>query len=176
MKTSLEEFDQIVRPIERQMMQTVWHILGDVHDAEDALQDALTIVLKRWKRVARHDNPHALIVKICADCAYDHLRSKIRLSRRHQVLDKLDKPSHLNDAAEQLSRRELRREIMSAIAKLSRNQASAFLLRSTEGQSYDCIAAALGCSVATARKHVARARYRLSILLQPLTPTKGSAI
>jgi len=172
--TPSEEFDQIVRPIERQMMQTVWHVLGDVHDAEDALQDALTIVLKRWKRVTRHVNPPALVLKICADCACDHLRRKIRVSRRSRRLDDLDKPSQVPDPEEELFRRELRQEIMSAISRLSRNQASAFVLRSIQEQSYNDIAAALGCSEATARKHVARARGRLSTLLHKLAPKNGS--
>lgn len=72
MKSLIEEFDQIIAPVERQMMETVWHVLGDAHDAEDAFQDALTIILKRLKRVAKHNNPHALVAKICAEYAYDH--------------------------------------------------------------------------------------------------------
>ena len=152
-------------------MQTVWHVLGDINDAEDALQDALTTVLKRWKRVTQHDNPHALIIKICANCAYDQLRRRVRLSRRCQSLDKLEEPACVNEPSEQLLQRELRQEIMCAVSKLSRNQALAFLLRSTQEQSYDDIAASLGCSVVTARKHVARARHRLSALLHHLAPT-----
>jgi RNA polymerase sigma-70 factor (ECF subfamily) len=173
-KSLIEEFDQIVAPVERQMMQTVWHVLGNVHDAEDALQDALTIIVKRWKRVAQHINPRALIVKICAECAYDHLRRKLRETRRHQRLDDLDETSCDRGPAEELSQQELRLQIMSAISKLSRNQAVAFLLRNIQEQSYDDIAAALGCSVVTARKHVGRARQRLSVFLHQLAPHKGT--
>jgi RNA polymerase sigma-70 factor (ECF subfamily) len=157
------------------MMQTVWHVLGDAHDAEDALQDALTVIVKRFRRVAKHKNPHALIAKICAECAYDHLRRKLRDSRRHRSLDELDQASCDGGPSEKLSQQEMRQDIMSAISKLSRNQAVAFLLRCIQEQSYDDIAAALGCSVVTARKHVGRARQRLSVFLHQLAPYKGTA-
>ena len=172
---SPEEFDRIIRPIERQMMQTVWHVLGDTADAEDALQDALITVLKRWKRVTHHDNPHVLIIKICANCAYDQLRQRVRLSRRSESLDNAQELSCVMGPSQQLLQRELRTEIMCAISKLSRNQALAFLLRSIQEQSYDDIAAAMDCSAATARKHVARARDRLTTLLHHLAPTKGDS-
>ena len=132
MNPSPEEFDRLIRPIECQMMQTVWRVLGDGNDAEDALQDALATVLKKWERVTQHDNPHALIIKICANRAYDQLRRRRRLSRHYQGLDKLQDPSCMTGPSEQLAQRELREEIMFAISKLSRNQALAFLLRSTQ--------------------------------------------
>jgi RNA polymerase sigma-70 factor (ECF subfamily) len=158
------------------MMRAVWHVLGDVHDAEDAFQDALTIIVKRWDRVICHNNPQALIVKICIDCAWDRLRCKLRLKRRRKALDVFEEPPGLADPVQQIERHELRQEIQVAISKLSPNQASAFLLRSTEERSYDDIAAALGCSVVTARKHVARARKRLATLLRSFIPLRRSTL
>ena len=51
-----------------------------------------------------------------------------------------------------------------------RQQAAAMLMRAIQGQPYDEIAAALGCTEATARKHVARSRQRLQVLLAHLDP------
>ncbi|HUG68297.1 MAG TPA: sigma-70 family RNA polymerase sigma factor, partial [Pirellulaceae bacterium] len=67
----------------------------------------------------------------------------------------------LHEPSDHLSRMETREAIMDAIARLSRNQAVAFVMRAIQEQSYEEIAAGLGCAEATARKHVNRARDRL---------------
>lgn len=68
--------------------------------------------------------------------------------------------------------REQYAEIVQAIHRLPRQQAAAMLMRAVQGKRYEEIAAALGCTEATARKHVARARGRLRILLARLDPSR----
>jgi RNA polymerase sigma-70 factor (ECF subfamily) len=75
------------------------------------------------------------------------------------------------EPADELANKEQRAEIASAISRLSRHQAVATLMRIVEEQSYEDIAAALGCAPATARRHVARGRERLRVLLAHLTPS-----
>lgn len=73
-----QTYDRIVRPIEDRMIRSIWRIVRDSQDAEDAMQDALVIILKRWDRISRHPNPQSLVLKICVDAAYDLTRRRIR--------------------------------------------------------------------------------------------------
>jgi RNA polymerase sigma-70 factor (ECF subfamily) len=165
------EYEQLIAPIEAQMMRVIWRIVRNADDAEDALQDALTVVWKRFDRIQRHPSPQALILRICLDAAVDLLRKRLKQQRR-EVSHALDgawsdpgpSPADCARANEQRDR------VVQAISRLPRNQARAVLLRIVEEQPYRAIAEALGCREATARAHVRRGRAQLVQLLEPLFP------
>ena len=166
---SASDYEELIRPIQSRMAGTVWRVLRTADGAEDALQDTLTTVWQQWSRIQRHPNPQALILKICADCACDQLRRQSR--RREQVdVDVLADSlvSSEPGPAERLGIAETLEEVMEAIRDLSQNQAVAIVMRFVQQESYEDIAAALGCGEATARKHVARGRGRLQQLLPHL--------
>ena len=162
-------YERLIEPIQDRMIRSVWRILRDPDDADDALQDALATVWKRLDRVRNHPNPQALVLKICADAAYDALRRKIRRNQREEG-ERIGR--NLADASpsasESLSRRERMAEIFAAIGSLSRNQATAVLMRFVQEQPYSDVAQALNCSEGTARTHVTRGRSRLRRMLAHL--------
>ncbi len=165
------DYETLVRPIEDRMIRSVWRIVRCPQDAEDAFQEALTTIWKRLNRIRRHPNPHALILRICLNSAYDVIRKRAR----HQDREKLEPvPEALPDpspsAAERISGREKLAEILQAISRLPRKQAQAVLMRFVEELPYSQIAQALGCREVTVRKHIARARTRLSRELAHLAP------
>jgi len=159
-----DAYAALIRPIEDEMLRAVWSVTRDADDAEEALQDALVTIWRRFDRVQRHPNPHALILRICMNAAYDALRVKIRRRRREADVDGLFGRTAATPA-ETLSLREWERAILDALARLSRNQATAFVLRVVHGESYEEVARVLGCRESTARKHVNRGRERLKALL-----------
>ena len=168
---TLSDYDRLIRPVEDQMVGSIWRILPNGDDADDALQDALVTILRRLPRIRCHPNPHALILKICADAAYDLLRRKLRRRSQEGATCELDAVAEATSSPpEQLADRERDKEIASAIARLSRNQATAVVMRLIQRQTYRDIAAALGCQETTARIHVTRGRRRLSSLLAHLAP------
>ena len=69
------DYERFIDPIEDQMVRLVWRIVRHRQDFEDALQEALTTIWKRLDRIRRHRNPHALILRICANAGYDILRA-----------------------------------------------------------------------------------------------------
>ena len=164
-----EWYDRLVRPVEGQMIRSVLRVLRDPDDADDALQEALTMICKRLKRIKCHPNPQALILRICIDAAHDRMRRKLH-QRRHRslepVCDQTVDPAP--GTVERISRQEVRAEVLRAIGRLPRRQATAFLLRVVEEQSYRSIAQALGCRENTARTHVIRARDALKNMLAGL--------
>lgn len=165
------DYDSLVRPLESRMMRTVWRIVRQKEAAEDALQDALAIIWKKRDTVARHPNPQALILKIAVAAACDAVR-KNRRRFSHEVTGLPD--DRTGDDAPSVTRaaedRALRAEILEAIARLPERQATAVLLRIVEEQSYEDIAAAMGCAEATARVHVLRGKTALAKRLARLRP------
>ena len=151
------------------MIRSVWRVVRDPDDADDAFQEALQKVWSRFKKIQRHPNPHALILRICINAAYDVLRRKAR-SRRAEEMRTV--PARLPDLSPSVLNRLVAREkqtrVLTAIGQLPRNQAMAVLMRFVDNLSYGDIAQALGCGETTARVHVTRARARLKKLLPDL--------
>jgi RNA polymerase sigma-70 factor (ECF subfamily) len=167
------EYERLIAPIENRMIRCVWRIVRDPDDAEDALQDALLTVWKRWGQVRKHPNPHALILRICINSAHDMLRHK---ARRGKWLEAGAIPENIPDsspsAAQGISGAEQGAQVLRAIGCLSKNQARAILMHAVEEIPYGDIAAAMDCREVTVRKHVARARARLRTLLSHLIPAQ----
>jgi len=165
------EYERLIAPIEDRMIRSVWRIVNDPDEAEDAFQEALLAIWRRWDALCRHPNPHALILRICVNSAYDALRRRARRSRRLDagpILEEIPDPSL--SAMQLVSIAEQRAQVLRAVGSLSRNQARAFLMHAIEEIPYDDIAAAMNCRESTVRKHVARARARLCRLLSHLAP------
>ncbi|MGA3134774.1 MAG: RNA polymerase sigma factor [Terracidiphilus sp.] len=172
MNDQQSEYERLIAPIEDRMIRAVWRIVRDSNDADDALQEALLTVWKRWSQIQKHPNPHALVLHICIHSAYNLLRQK---ARRLKCQDANAIPEEIPDTSTSLiqgvSDREQRKQVLQAIGRLSKNQAQAILMRTVEEIPYADIALAMGCREATVRKHVARARTRLRALLSHLIPT-----
>jgi len=169
-KTSL--YEQLIGPIESNMMRSIWRIVRNTEAAEDTLQDALAIIWRRLDRISSHPNPHALILKICTNAAIDSWRKRNRHLKHEKQEELHNLPSHLNTAApETLEKMETETEILKAITRLPRKEAAAVLMRIVQEQPYDAIAKTLGCKEVTARIHVSRGRVRLSQWLSHLIPS-----
>jgi RNA polymerase sigma-70 factor (ECF subfamily) len=165
------EYERLIAPIEDRMIRSVWRITGDPDNAEDALQEALLTIWRRWDRVRTHPNPQALVLRICIHSAHDLLRRKVRQMRRRESGEVLqDLPDTSPSAAQNISGAEQNNQVLRAIGCLPKNQARAILMHAVEEMPYPDIAAVLHCREVTVRKHVARARSRLRSLLSRLVP------
>ena len=168
------DYDALVRPVEARMMRSIWRIVRERQAAEDALQDALTVIWKKRNTVARHPNPQALILRIAVTQALDALR-KSRRRLRSEVSGLTDNLA--DDSAGEESKnsegRELRTAVLAAVGRLPKRQAEAVLLRIIEDQSYEAIALAMGCSESTARIHVMRGKAALARRLADYRPGRG---
>jgi RNA polymerase sigma factor (sigma-70 family) len=164
-------YDALILPIEDQMMRSIWRITRVAEDAEDALQESLTVIWKRRERIEQHPCPRALILRICVHCACDVLRARLRRGSRETTLtdpDTLHTEGCSVDA--RLRGEELRDDIALALVRLPSRQATAVVMRHILELSYEEIGGALGCSETTARVHVNRACKRLSRMLAHLAP------
>ena len=152
-------------------MRAVWRVTRNPDDTEDAFQEALLTIWKRWDRILTHPNPRALVLQICTNAAHDVLRRRVRQGKWTEAVAV---PEDLADASasalQNISGAEQDAEVLRAIGLLSKNQARAILMHAVEEIPYGEIAAAMDCRESTVRKHVARARGKLRTLLSHLIP------
>ena len=165
-------YAQLIAPIEAQMMCSIWRIVRHPEAAEDTLQDALTIIWKKRDRISRHPNPHAFILKVCVNAAYDTLRRSSRIRKREESAKIQEYPADSeSDGLQRLEKKSVEDEILESIRRLPRKQALAVLMRIVQNQPYESIAQVLECSEVTVRIHVSKGRARLSQWLSHLNPT-----
>jgi len=152
------------------MLRAIWRVTRDADLAEDALQDALTILWRKLAVVRDHPNPQALVLRVSLNTGLDAVRARQRRRRRTAPLVEADAVAVPDAARTHAARTHAARaaddavltaDVLAAIAKLKPRQASAILLRAVHGESYAVVAQALGCSETTARVHVLRAREKL---------------
>jgi len=165
------DYERIIRPIEQQMMRSVWRITQNAEDADDAFQEAMTQIWQRMPRIRSHANPQALVLRICANVACDVLRRKMRRGNHEQSLSVPEIDAASPDVAALILCSERREQVKAAIARLPEQQATAVTMRFLLYCPYEEIAQALGCAEATARVHVTRGLSRLRELLAHLNPS-----
>ena len=167
--TMPRELDQHLQGVKRQMANIAWRVLQDADDAEDAIQDAMTNIWARRRRVLAHPNPKALILRMCFQCAIDRFRTRAR-RQTAPIPDWLGADSPPPDDA--MVKREMLDQVRRQMALLPGQQADAIYLRVIEQMPYRDVAAAIGCDESTARVHVRRARRKLRRELAPLIPNE----
>lgn len=170
MSSLQNDYERIIRPIEQQMMRSVWRITQNAEDADDAFQEAMTQIWQRLPRIRSHPNPQALVLRICTNVACDVLRRKTRRDHREQSLDALAVDTSTPSVAALILSSERRDQVKAAIARLPEQQATAVTMRFLLYCPYEEVAQALGCAEATARVHVTRGLSRLRDLLAHLSP------
>jgi len=167
-------YEELIAPVRERMMRIIWRIVRDPDEAEDTMQEVLTLIWKKLDRFSAHPNPQALVMRICVNAAVDALRRQ-RRDRRFvdpRVLDRLPGPK----PSDGWERKETEIKVKEAIGRLPRKQAEAVLLRVLGEQPYEEIARALGCRENTARTHVLRGRIKLSRWLSHLRPSLSEEI
>lgn len=163
------DYEELITPVRERMMRVIWRVVRHPDEAEDTMQEVLSIIWKKWDRIACHPNPQALVLKICINASVDTLRRQCRAGRfvDSGVIDRLP------DRAAGSARGQAETEAMvkRAAGRLPRKQAAAVLMRILEERSYKEIAEVLGCREATARTHVLRGRAKLRKWLSHLRPS-----
>lgn len=174
MKPDSIDYKSLIGPLESRMVRSIGRIVRDVDEADDALQEALLTIWKKRQSIAAHPNPQALMLRICANAAYDTLRKARRTKGEIDLAEIEHFPDPGLSADRDLETSRQFAEIINAIARLSRKQAAVVIMRFVQELSYDDIARAIGCTQATARKHIQRARTKLKKELRHLFTNRYS--
>lgn len=141
-------FTEWVGGRQRQLLRSAYLLTGDLHRAEDLVQEALTKVAMRWSRLA-DGNPTAYALRIIA-------RDNISWWRRRR-----DVPTDRLHDAGATSEPEIALVVRDALARLTPHQRAVLVLRHLEDLSERETADVLGVSIGTVKSQNAAALARL---------------
>lgn len=138
------------------VVRTVELMTGDHDAALDITQEAFARLYRHWRRVSRYEAPGAWVRRIAVNLAISHLRRrKVQQRLLPALATPVPPPPEKDDS------------VLAAVRALPPSQRAAIVLFYFEDQPTSEVAALLGCSEATARVHLHRARAKLARVLGP---------
>ncbi len=149
-------FRQIVEHTQPRLYRLASQVMGNLADAEDALQEAYVKAFKAL-RAGRYDGRAKLLTwlyRIVTNSCID-----ARRKRREQPIDGRHEPRF--DGAVSAEARVALRELEGLLSTLPAGQRAAIVLTQLEGMSSREVAEVLDCSESAVEQRVARARNTL---------------
>ncbi len=140
--------EELVSEHEHTLFRAALAILGDVQEAEDAVQETFLRYLEKRPELRDGDHEKAWLLKVTAN----RCKSVLRVRKRHPAVELLDVYQAPGGDS---------RELMEAILSLPANQRAAVHLHYYEGYTSEEIGAILGQRPGTVRSHLSRAREAL---------------
>ena len=157
---------ELVQAHQRMVYHLALHLLGNPEDARDLSQDVFLTVFRSIHRFRGDSALQTWIYRIVVNQARNQQRWWRRRKRADQVSLEavfVDPPAPVATTSPEraLDRKELRRRLWGAMARLPFEQRSAVVLRELHGMRYAEIAFSLGVSTAAVKSRLARARQTL---------------
>jgi RNA polymerase sigma-70 factor (sigma-E family) len=163
-----DEYVEYVRGRIPALRRVAYALCGDVHRADDVVQQAITRLYVHWERARKADNlhgyTHTLLVRVFLD--------ERRLSwARVRLFGSLPEPPPLEPAGV-----EDREVLRAALARLPRRQRAVLVLRFLCDLPVDDVAEILGCSAGTVKSQTSHGLATLRRLVPaavagPAAPT-----
>ncbi len=144
--------EELVNKYENTLLRAALAILGDVQEAEDAVQETFLRYLEKRPELRDEGHEKAWLLKVTAN----RCKSVLRVKKRRPTVELLDVYPAPDDETGAL---------VEAIQALPANQRAAVHLHYYEGYTTDEIAHILGQRPGTVRSHLSRARETLRCCL-----------
>lgn len=170
-------FESLYARHKRALFQTALRVMGNVEDAEDALQEGLLAAYRNLKRFEGRSQFSTWLTRIVINASLMRrrsMRSRPAISLEHFSEEENTIPAEERFATgdpspeEIYERRELSNLIKANLAELSPVLRDAFVLRESQGLTTSEAARALGVSENTLKARLWRARRQLAERLAPL--------
>ncbi|MGW6194911.1 SigE family RNA polymerase sigma factor [Kribbella sp. NPDC055110] len=153
------EFTEFAATTIRRLRRTAYLMCGDWHRAEDAAQDALVKVYRRWHRIDRTQGLNGYAHQCLVTAVFDQSRKPWR---RERLLDTDEKVTPRPDPVGTVEDRML---VVQALAALPPSQRSCVVLRHYADLSLEQTADILGIGVGGVKSQTSRGLTRLRELL-----------
>lgn len=140
--------ETLVTQYENTLLRAALAILGDVSEAEDAVQDAFVRYLEKRPSFQSEDHRRSWLLKVLVNGC----KSRLRTKKRRETVELLDCYPAPDEGS---------REVLEAVMALPPKERAAIHLFYYEGYSTEEIAVILGQRPGTVRSHLSRARQAL---------------
>jgi len=160
-------FGVLVRKYQNRLFNSMVHLLRNQSDAEDVVQDAFLLALRKLDSFQGNSQFYTWLFRIARNTAISKLRRKkptVSLESTDSEL-RLDFPDDGPAPSTEMERRERQKGLMRAMDLLSCEHREILILREMEEQNYETISEILDLPVGTVRSRLHRARLQLKELL-----------
>jgi RNA polymerase sigma-70 factor (ECF subfamily) len=157
-KGDLDAFEAIVRRYERLVLVTALRLVGSLLDAQDVSQEVFLRLYRNLGKVEAERNFSGWLYRVTVNLCHDLRR------RRPEMVAVEDGPELVSgdaDPQRQITEAERRRVLAMSLRILAEKERAALVLRDLEGLSTEEVARALGCSEATVRSQISKARVKV---------------
>jgi RNA polymerase sigma-70 factor (ECF subfamily) len=167
-QNDVRAFDELLSRHERKILR-VLRLLGIPQtDREDVAQEVFIRVFKHLSGYRPGKSFSGWVYRITVNAAHDHQTKAGRRGSREVTWDehREDSPDARPGPGEILAERENMGKLESAVLSLSERERAVFVLCELEGLSTKEVAQSLRITTITVRRHMARARSRLQLILE----------
>jgi RNA polymerase sigma-70 factor (ECF subfamily) len=155
---ALEQQNRFVEENLRRIFRQIYHMVGNVADAQDLTQEAFIKALQRSDQLKDGDKATHWLSRIATNTAHDFLRRH----GRYTFCEIEDAPEYECESPEEILLRSEQREYLEeGLAVLTPRERAALVLRDVEDLPAEEVARQLDCSKATVRSHIANARTKI---------------
>lgn len=151
-----DDFVEYAQAAAPRLRRTAYLLCQDWDLAQDYTQSTLAKMYVRWKRIVRHDNPHAYAKKVLLRVFFDQQR--LGRSRENVVESLPETASYDSDTA-------LRLTLFDALGKIPARDRAVVVLRYWEDHPVETVAEMLDMPVGTVKTQSARSLARLRAML-----------
>ncbi|TCC15356.1 SigE family RNA polymerase sigma factor [Kribbella sindirgiensis] len=153
------EFTEFAATTIRRLRRTAYLMCGDWHRAEDAAQDALVKVYRRWHRIDRTQGVNAYAHQCLVTAVFDQSRKPWR---RERLIETDEQTGLLPDPVGSVDNRML---VVQALSALPPSQRACVVLRHYADLSLEQTAEILGIGLGGVKSQTSRGLARLRELL-----------
>lgn len=152
-------FDAFAASIGARLLRTAYLLTGDLHEAQDLVQDTLVRIWTRWELVSSADNPQAYAHTVLVSRSVSRWRSARRRVMRERLVPV---PPELDHAVTADERDDI---LWQLVLGLPPRQRAVMVLTYYDDFAEDDIARILGCSVGTVKSQRAKSLRALRLRL-----------
>ncbi len=157
-----DAFGELVRRYQDRLFNSLIHLLGSEHEAQDVTQDSFVQAYRRLSSFRGDSHFYTWIFRIARNLAISRIRSRKSTASLYQENGSL-RDIESSDSAPQrpLDVEETVTQVQRALARLEEDQRTILVLREFDGLEYEAIAEILEIPVGTVRSRLHRARHQL---------------
>jgi RNA polymerase sigma factor (sigma-70 family) len=167
------EFTLWLRENQTAFLRAAKVICFDTQNAEDVLQEALTDVYKRWKKLREHENPEAYLMRVMVSKHADMRRKWLR--RQQEKETSWDLAENIRDLVDQTDDVTQRLLVQAALKSLSAAQRAVLVLIYEHGMVLREVADVLQIPMGTAASHLARGKAAVAAYVELVPELEKSA-